>query len=890
MAGALDVARLDLEVRDAVRTRAVGEDEVAVLLVRVGAVTGAADEDVADPHGVRTLALQRALVVDAAAGVRCVVVHVHLLLDVLPRVGEVHAVHLGVRALRAEVRRGVDPDDVAAERDHHVLEEGVTADLGELRRHVHGVVVPVLEADDREPSTVADDDLDVLAEERRAAVVDHDDALRVLLGRDDRVSRAGLRAEVRAGDRDRLVRLGRLDGDLEHRVTCGPRRGRSAVLGQPGGADGRVVAATPLDVRALGLPGEERVRRAVQATVEQRLELRQRCELPVHLAAGHRREGVEVTGLRALRAGLHGDLRVPAAVGVRASAVLFGALRRRRGLDRLVDAGRGGGPVGRCRVGAGVRHLADGSFHAHLDELVEFERVLHRELAGDRLDEATDDHRHRLVLRHAAGHQVEELLLAHARDRGLVPELDVVDPDVDRRVGVATADGVDEQRVAADGVRGVVRGRVHPDLTTVPGAAAAAGDRLRDDRRRCVRRHVDHLRAGVLVLAGAGERDGERLALGVLAGEVDRRVLHRDLGADVAVDPLHRRALVRDRTLGDEVVDVARPVLDRRVAHAGVLLHDDLDHGRVQRVRLVDRGGAALDVVDVGVLVRDDQRPLELSHVLGVDPEVGLQRDLDVHALRDVDERPAGPDGGVQSGELVVAGRDHGAEVLLEELGVLAQRRVGVHEDDALLLQVLADLVVDDLGLVLRGDAGDEALALGLGDAETLVGVADVLGQLFPGLGLLLRGLHEVLDVVEVDVRQVRAPRGHRLAVEQRQRLEAELAHPLRLVLAGGDVADHLVGDAASSGGTGTVGVGPAELVLAEPFEFGTVDEHVGHGLLVSFSQKQRLRVTTRDVRTPFHRGPPTGGATALLPRNVDGSTESRVPPANTAHSEPAPA
>jgi hypothetical protein len=59
--------------------------------------------------------------------------------------------------------------------------------------------------------------------------------------------------------------------------------------------------------------------------------------------------------------------------------------------------------------------------------------------------------------------------------------------------------------------------------------------------------------------------------------------------------------------------------------------------------------------------------------------------------------------------------RDHRAEVLLEQLLVLAQRRVGVDEDDALLLQVLADLVVDDLGLVLRGDTGDQPLLLGLG-------------------------------------------------------------------------------------------------------------------------------------------------------------------------------
>ncbi len=150
--------------------------------------------------------------------------------------------------------------------------------------------------------------------------------------------------------------------------------------------------------------------------------------------------------------------------------------------------------------------------------------------------------------------------------------------------------------------------------------------------------------------------------------------------------------------------------------------------------RLVDRGRAALDVVNVGALVGDDQGPLELAHVLGVDAEVGLQRDLDVHARRHVDERSARPDGRVERGELVVTGRDDGAEVLLEELRVLAQRRVGVHEDDALALEVLADLVVDHLGLVLGGDAGDETLALGLGDAETLVGVLDVVGQVFPGL------------------------------------------------------------------------------------------------------------------------------------------------------------
>ena len=97
---------------------------------------------------------------------------------------------------------------------------------------------------------------------------------------------------------------------------------------------------------------------------------------------------------------------------------------------------------------------------------------------------------------------------------------------------------------------------------------------------------------------------------------------------------------------------------------------------------------------------------------------------------------PPRPHRRVERGELVVAGRDDRAEVLLDEVGVLAQRGVHVAEQDPLLGQVLAVAVVDDLGLVLRGDAG-EVLALGLGDAELLVGRLHLLGQVVPLVDLL---------------------------------------------------------------------------------------------------------------------------------------------------------
>ena len=171
--------------------------------------------------------------------------------------------------------------------------------------------------------------------------------------------------------------------------------------------------------------------------------------------------------------------------------------------------------------------------------------------------------------------------------------------------------------------------------------------------------------------------------------------------------------------LGDEVVDVVRPVLDRRIADLGTRQRDDLDDRGVERVRGVDRGRAALDVVDLGALVDNDQRALELAGVLAVDPEVGLQRQRDLDALRNVHERAARPDRAVERRELVVLGRDDRPEVLLEDLGVVLERLVGAHEYDADLAQLFADAVVDDLRVVLGADSGKE-LALRLRDAEPL--------------------------------------------------------------------------------------------------------------------------------------------------------------------------
>ena len=145
---------------------------------------------------------------------------------------------------------------------------------------------------------------------------------------------------------------------------------------------------------------------------------------------------------------------------------------------------------------------------------------------------------------------------------------------------------------------------------------------------------------------------------------------------------------------------------------------------------------------------------------------------------------------------------------------MLAEGGVHVREDHALSLELLVHLVVDGLGLVLRADAGEE-LPLGLGDAELVEGVLDVLGHLVPGVADLLGGADEVVDVLEVDLVEVPAPLGGRPALVVLVGLEAEVAHPLRLGLVLGDRLDELPREALRRlVRVAGLGVGEAEALL----------------------------------------------------------------------------
>ena len=99
--------------------------------------------------------------------------------------------------------------------------------------------------------------------------------------------------------------------------------------------------------------------------------------------------------------------------------------------------------------------------------------------------------------------------------------------------------------------------------------------------------------------------------------------------------------------------------------------------------------------------------------------------------------------------------------------------------------------MVDNLGLILGPDARQE-LAFGFGDAQLVEGVLDLGRDVVPGLSLAVGRLHVVVNVVEVELRQIAAPYRRGLRPEDLERLQADVPHPERLVLHFRDLADDL--------------------------------------------------------------------------------------------------
>src|SRR5215469_13229969 len=208
---------------------------------------------------------------------------------------------------------------------------------------------------------------------------------------------------------------------------------------------------------------------------------------------------------------------------------------------------------------------------------------------------------------------------------------------------------------------------------------------------------------------------------------------------------------------------------------------------------------AALEVADGAALVGHDEGPLELPGARGVDAEIRRELHGTAHALRDIAERAVAEDRRVERREEVVRVWHHGAQVALDEGGVLLDRLREGAEDDAELGQLLLEGGAHGDAVEDRIDShASEALLLLERNAQPLEGAQDLRVDLIearrgPPLG---RRVVDDLLVVDGRVRNVRPPGLRRRALQGDPvpvGPEPPIEHELGLVLLGRNRPDDVL-------------------------------------------------------------------------------------------------
>ena len=165
---------------------------------------------------------------------------------------------------------------------------------------------------------------------------------------------------------------------------------------------------------------------------------------------------------------------------------------------------------------------------------------------------------------------------------------------------------------------------------------------------------------------------------------------------------------------------------------------------------------------------------------------------LHFHAGRDVNERAAAEDRGVQRAEFVVAGRDDFAEPFPENLRMILQPFGRADKDHALFADRFLDVGIDRLAVELRFDAGEKFSFL-LRNAEPLEGALHVVRHFFPS-ALRLRSLRTDSNgsCRNRSLRDPCSPNASASVFPEMScsALQAKFADPIRVFFHVGDVMD----------------------------------------------------------------------------------------------------
>src|SRR5512133_2672401 len=97
---------------------------------------------------------------------------------------------------------------------------------------------------------------------------------------------------------------------------------------------------------------------------------------------------------------------------------------------------------------------------------------------------------------------------------------------------------------------------------------------------------MNHLRAGVLMLAVVGKRDRQNFAARLATFHDNTGIFHGEARPDVAINPFHFRIFLSEPALCDEVENVRSPILYRDVLDLRALERHEFDDSAMQRWRI----------------------------------------------------------------------------------------------------------------------------------------------------------------------------------------------------------------------------------------------------------------------------------------------------------------
>ena len=193
---------------------------------------------------------------------------------------------------------------------------------------------------------------------------------------------------------------------------------------------------------------------------------------------------------------------------------------------------------------------------------------------------------------------------------------------------------------------------------------------------------MDHLSARIGLLMVVRHGDRVKLAHAAHAVEHARGIFPRHRAARFNLRPADLAAsALAQPALGDEIVDPANPVLiagipilHGRIFDFSIIHRDQFNDRCVKLVFIAHGRSAALQIGDMAASLGNNQGPLKLASVFGIDAEIGRQFHRATNAFGDVDKSAVRKDCRVERRKIIVAHGHNLAEPLFHKLWVFLDR------------------------------------------------------------------------------------------------------------------------------------------------------------------------------------------------------------------------